>query len=71
MTLQVQKVLNVAMVILSWATVPFLGLQNIKRFFPASLLITVIEGINAIIGKKRKWWFFYTIQFLLERNSDD
>lgn len=37
-----------------WSTLPFLGLQNIKRFLPTSLLMGVIEGANAIIEKKNK-----------------
>jgi len=36
-----------------------MGLQNIKRFLPISILIGIIEGIHALIGKKRRWWIFY------------
>lgn len=43
----------------SMVNAPLLGLQNIKRFLPTSLLIGVVEGLNAIIGKRRKWWVFY------------
>ncbi|WP_285889634.1 hypothetical protein [Neobacillus niacini] len=50
---------NIAMVLLAWLTIPFLGLHNIKRFFPASLLIVIFEFINVLIGKRRKWWVFY------------
>ena len=59
MSLKIQRILNVAMVLLTWSTLPLLGLKNIKRFFLASLLIGIIEVINAIVGKKRKWWVFY------------
>ncbi len=59
MPIKVQRLLNIAMVMLAWSTLPFLGLQNIKRFLPTSLLIGVIEVANAIIGKKQKWWVFY------------
>jgi hypothetical protein len=47
------------MILLAWLTLPFLGLDKIKRFFPASLFIVFFEFINVIIGKKRKWWVFY------------
>lgn len=47
------------MVILAWLTLPFLGLNNTKRFIPASLLIVFFEFINVLIGKRRKWWVFY------------
>lgn len=59
MSLKIQKIINVAMVLMSWATLPLLGVQNIKRFLPASLIIGCFEGITALIGKKRKWWVFY------------
>jgi hypothetical protein len=47
------------MVLLAWLTLPFLGIHNIKRFFPASLLIVFFEFTNVLIGKRRKWWVFY------------
>ena len=59
MTMNIQRLVNVAMVLLTWSTLPFLGLQKIKRFFPATLLIILLEGINGMIGKRRKWWVFY------------
>lgn len=54
-----QWLLNIFMVLLSWITFPFLGVKNIKRFLPASLIVGVLEIIHASIGKKRKWWVFY------------
>ena len=54
-----QRQINVAMVSLSWLSLIFLEKRNIKRFLPASILITLIEGINVQYGKKRKWWVFY------------
>lgn len=59
MSVKMQKYLNIAMVLLAWSTLPLLGLQNIKRFLPVSILIGIIEAINAFIGKKRRWWVFY------------
>jgi hypothetical protein len=32
----------------------FLGLKNIKRFFPASILIVLLEGVNVQVGKRRR-----------------
>lgn len=54
-----QWLLNIAMVLMSWLTLPLLGSRNIKRFFPASILIVLIEILHARIGKKRRWWVFY------------
>jgi hypothetical protein len=59
MSIKVQRILNIVMVLLAWSTLPFIGSQNIKRFLPVSILIGILEGINALIGKKRRWWVFY------------
>jgi len=59
MSLKKQCLINIAMILLTWLSLPFLGKRSIKRFLPASILIVLIEGINAQFGKKRKWWFFY------------
>ena len=59
MTLKNQWLLNILMVVLSWLSLLFIGTRNIKRFFPATLIIGIIEIMNARIGKKRKWWVFY------------
>lgn len=58
MPIKIQRLINFSMVLLAWLTLPFLGLNNIKRYFPASLLIVFIEFINVLIGKRRKWWVF-------------
>ena len=58
MSIKIQRLVNLAMVLLAWITLPFLGIHNIKRFFPASLLIVFFEFINVLIGKRRKWWAF-------------
>jgi hypothetical protein len=59
MSIKIQRLLNLAMVLLAWLTSPFLGLNNTKRFIRASLLIVFFEFINVLIGKRRKWWVFY------------
>src|SRR3954454_16431126 len=50
---------NILMVILAWLSVPLLGTRNIKRYFPAAILVLIIHSIESIIGKQRKWWVFY------------
>jgi hypothetical protein len=59
MPIKIQGIVNVAMVLLAWLTIPFLRFHNIRRFLPAALIIVLIEGINVQIGKRRKWWIFY------------
>ncbi|PLR78645.1 hypothetical protein CVD25_10015 [Bacillus canaveralius] len=48
------------MVLISWLSIPFLGWNSIKRFLSSSLFISFILMIEAYIGKKRKWWVFFT-----------
>lgn len=59
MTIKVQWIFNGTMVLLTLLTLPLLGMRNIKRFLPASILIGLVEMITLQIGKKRKWWVFY------------
>lgn len=59
MTIKIQKFVNVVLVLLTWSTLPFIGLSSIKRFSPSALLIVLFECINGMIGKRRKWWVFY------------
>ncbi len=58
MTIQTQKFINVAMVLLSWLTLIKLGKRNIKRFLPASILILLVEMLHARYGKSQRWWVF-------------
>ncbi|MEH7419499.1 hypothetical protein V7266_30165 [Neobacillus drentensis] len=59
MSMKKQWLLNIAMIILSWLTIPLLGRRTIKRFLPASLLAVLICSLDVPIGKKRRWWSFY------------
>jgi hypothetical protein len=59
MSLKKQWLINIVMILIAWSTIPFLGIRNVKRFLPASILIVILEGINVQFGKKRDWWFFY------------
>lgn len=58
MSLKNQWLMNIAMVLLSWLSLFFIGKRNIKRFLPASVLIFFVETINVQFAKKRKWWVF-------------
>jgi hypothetical protein len=59
MTVNIQRLFNVAMILLSWLTFPLLGSHNIKRFLPASILIFFVETLHARYGKKQRWWVFF------------
>ena len=43
MSLKNQWLMNIAMVLLSWLSLFFIGKRNIKRFLPASVLIFFVE----------------------------
>jgi hypothetical protein len=59
MPIRTQRLIDIAMVLLSWLTIPFMGWRNIRRFFSASMLIILFTCIDANIGKQRRWWSFY------------
>lgn len=59
MSLKLQQLYNILIIVLSWLSLTLIGVRDIKRFFPATLIIGVIEISTARIGKKRKWWTFY------------
>jgi hypothetical protein len=46
------------MIIVSWMTMPLLGKRTIKRFFFSSILAVLLCSLDALIGKRRKWWTF-------------
>ena len=54
-----KRFLNICMLVLSWISVAFIGANNIRRFFPATIIIGMLEILNGLLGKKRKWWVFY------------
>jgi hypothetical protein len=57
--LKIAKVLLPAMMVLSWLTIPLLGIKAIKRFLPASMLMAIIVWLEGILAEKRKWWWYY------------
>lgn len=59
MTKRGQRLLNVAMILISWLTVPFVGWRSLKTVFPASLIMFLLAATDAYFGKQRKWWEFY------------
>ncbi|MEC2074600.1 hypothetical protein [Metabacillus fastidiosus] len=47
------------MVLLSWATVPFLGIKNIKRYLPSSIFMSLFIMMESYLAHKRNWWIIY------------
>jgi hypothetical protein len=54
------RFLLILMMILPWFSLPLLGRSAIKRFLPATILISIVVKLNNKLAKKRKWWWFYS-----------
>ncbi|WP_066309081.1 hypothetical protein [Bacillus sp. FJAT-29814] len=50
---------NLAMIIIPWLSLVFIGRRNFKRYSFAGMFIVVFEIINHLYGHKRNWWKFY------------
>ncbi|WP_209124217.1 hypothetical protein [Alkalihalobacillus sp. BA299] len=59
MSLKNQWLFNIAMVLISWLSLPLVGKRSIKRFLPASTLAILLTIFDLQIGKQRRWWSFY------------
>ena len=54
------RLLLLLLFVLPWLSFPILGRRTIIRFLPATIFISVISKLLYTIGKKRRWWLFYT-----------
>ncbi len=52
-------VFNIAIILIPWLTLLFIGKRSIKRYSFAGIFIVIFEIINHIYGHKRNWWKFY------------
>ena len=59
MSLKNQWLMNIAMVLLSWLSLFFIGKRNIKRFLPATVLICFRRSIKCSNRKKTKMVGFF------------
>ncbi|TCP21700.1 hypothetical protein EV207_1409 [Scopulibacillus darangshiensis] len=54
-----KKLLFIAMLIVPWLTMPFLGRSALKRYLPAAIFMcTFVKAID-MYGKQKRWWRFY------------
>jgi hypothetical protein len=53
-----KKLLLLVILITPWLTTPFLGWKAIKRYLPASLLMTGLGFLEDYLSGKFKWWKF-------------
>jgi hypothetical protein len=50
---------NVAIILIPWLSLLFIGKRSFKRYYPAGIFIVIFEIINHMYGHKRKFWKFY------------
>lgn len=53
------KFILIIMLILPWLSLPLLGKDSFKRFFPATLFLSLVLKIEGEWARKRKWWWYY------------
>jgi hypothetical protein len=54
-----QKLFLLALLIVPWLTVPFLGRKSFKKYLPAAIFICTVTTALDLFGEKKKWWRFY------------
>ncbi|GAA3315832.1 hypothetical protein GCM10020331_011630 [Ectobacillus funiculus] len=69
MSLKSQWLINIAMIVLSWASLPILGRRNIKKFFPASALVVLFRSIKCSNWKNENGGFFIISQTRIFREN--
>lgn len=52
------RFLLLIMMIVPWFTLPLLGSRALKRFLPATILISLATELLHIVAKKLNWWKF-------------
>ncbi|MBM6616561.1 hypothetical protein [Bacillus suaedaesalsae] len=59
MTSKKHKLFNMAIILIPWFTLLFIGKRSFRRYSFAGMFIIVFEIINHLYGHKKKWWKFY------------
>lgn len=59
MTSRRHVVFNLAIILIPWLSMLFIGKRSIKRYYVSSVIIGIFEIINHLYGQKGNWWKFY------------
>jgi len=51
-----KKTFALAMLIIPWITVPFMGKKSFFRFLPVASFVNLIISVLSVIANKKKWW---------------
>lgn len=55
-----QKLLLIALLVVPWLTVPFLGKKAFRRFLPTAIFMATFTKALDFYGEKKSWWKFYS-----------
>ncbi|MGM0924100.1 MAG: hypothetical protein ACQEWW_23335 [Bacillota bacterium] len=47
---------SLAMLIIPWLTVPFMGKKSFFRFLPVASFTNLIISVMALVGNRKRWW---------------
>ncbi|MFJ8257400.1 hypothetical protein ACIQ4Z_08905 [Peribacillus asahii] len=51
-----KKTFALAMLIVPWLTVPFMGKKSFFRFLPVASFVNLLISVLSVIANKKKWW---------------
>ncbi|MBQ4870723.1 hypothetical protein IHQ11_30495 [Priestia megaterium] len=51
-----KKTFSLAMIIIPWLTVPFMGKKSFLRFLPVASFINLFLSVFSLTANKKKWW---------------
>ncbi|MDN3020165.1 hypothetical protein PH210_28895 [Paenibacillus sp. BSR1-1] len=51
-----KKAFSLAMLIIPWLTVPFMGKNSFFRFLPVASFTNLFISVFSLIANKKKWW---------------
>ena len=54
-----QKLFLIALMVVPWLTVPFLGKKAFRRFLPTAIFMATFTKALDFYGEKKKWWKFF------------
>lgn len=53
------KLILLLMMVFLWLTLPLMGKNAVKRFFPTGIFIALLTRWENSVAKKRTWWWWY------------
>lgn len=53
------RLLLVAVALIPWISIPFVGKQSIKRFLPVSIFMGILLVGESLLARKKMWWMIY------------